>query len=188
MANENNTPANACHCACATKRHVELEKLRFAHRANENSTSQVIKLTRSALPHWESHSAIIRTVADSCERLRTVAQHPANKASPPDPKMKREPYAMHSEKKLTKVYLGSRAPTKHVLSRQLGEFSCGNSGAQCSSQMDQIRKCWTANGPLLGQTPLHIYGQGSSCLERISVKILPQFEKRSPLLVPKQGN
>ena len=43
------------------------------------------KLTRSALLHWESHSAIIRTVADGCERLRTVAQHPANKASPPDP-------------------------------------------------------------------------------------------------------
>ena len=34
---------------CAAKRQVELEKL-LAHRANENSASQVIKLTRSALP------------------------------------------------------------------------------------------------------------------------------------------
>ena len=76
---------------CAAKRHVELEKLRFAHRANENSASQVIKLTRSALPHWESHCASNRT--NGCERLRNIRR---TRLHPQTPKMKREPYATHS--------------------------------------------------------------------------------------------
>ena len=88
--------------ACAAKPHVELEKLRFAHGANENSTSQVIKLTRSALPRWESHSAII--LADGCGPLRTVAQHPANKSSPPDPQDETRTlcYAFGNKKELNK--------------------------------------------------------------------------------------
>ena len=58
------------HCACAAKPHVELEKLRFAHRANENSTCRSIKNT---LPRRIPMAHAYRLTANGCGRLRTVA-------------------------------------------------------------------------------------------------------------------
>ena len=85
------------HCACAAKRHVELEKLRFAHRANENSTCRSIKNThRRRIPMAHAY----RLTANGFGRLRTVA----NSGTTPDehglhpqtPTYKREPFATHS--------------------------------------------------------------------------------------------
>ena len=82
------------HCICnanlrrdTTRRACEAKGQRKQHITSHQTHA-------FCLPHWESHSALMRTVADGCRRLRrsrtvaelrTVAQHPANKASPPHP-------------------------------------------------------------------------------------------------------
>ena len=58
------------HCAFATKPHVELAKLQFPHRANENSACRSIKNT---LPRQIPMAHAYRLTADGCGRLRTVA-------------------------------------------------------------------------------------------------------------------
>ena len=53
----------------------------------ETSKSENFCRTR----HRHGHTALTRTVADDCERLRTVAQRVAHTASTPKPPVKREP-------------------------------------------------------------------------------------------------
>ena len=88
-----------------------VEKLRFAHRVNENSPCRSIKNTlprRILMAHAHRLTADgcgrLRTVANGCERLRTVANSGATPREhglhPQTPTCKREPFATHSGKRM----------------------------------------------------------------------------------------
>ena len=56
----------------------------------------------------------LRAVAGGCERLRTVAQHPANKASPPDPQDETRTLCYAFEREKTTGTLKKDAPKGQI--------------------------------------------------------------------------
>ena len=58
------------HCACAAKRYVQLEKLRFPHRGSKNDTRQVIQATCKTL---SPTTRLYVPLVDACDRLRTLS-------------------------------------------------------------------------------------------------------------------
>ena len=103
------------HCACAAKRHVELEKLRFLDRAKENSTCRSIKNT---LPRRIPMAHASRLTANGCGRLRTAANSGATPREhglhPQTPTYKREPFATHSGK----MYVTCQYKSKYIFSNE----------------------------------------------------------------------
>ena len=109
------------YCACHAKRfstrcktRLNVTKCHACHAKRSNDTSATPKrdhLCRTS--HRHGHTGIARTVADGCERLRTVAivnatlsEHTLN---PQTPRVKREPLLRIREKGC-----GGMAPDRHT--------------------------------------------------------------------------
>ena len=98
------------YCACHTKRlstcyrtPLNVTKCHACHAKRSNNTSETSKNDPSCkTSHRHGHTGIARTVADGCERLRTVALANATSSehtlNPQTPRVKREPLLRIREK------------------------------------------------------------------------------------------
>ena len=98
------------YCACHAKRfstrcktRLNVTKCHACHAKRSNDTSETSKndhLCRTS--HRHGHTEFVRTVADGCERLRTVANGSATSSehtlNPQTPRVKREPLLRIPEK------------------------------------------------------------------------------------------
>ena len=81
------------------------------HQYNCGDTTQLDTVSgplQTRSPLWRAlrrHRKRLRTLADTCERLRPQTQNLANTASPPDPQVKREPSLRIREKKYGRPWL-----------------------------------------------------------------------------------
>ena len=78
------------------------------------------KVTFWSSPQRQRHRSRIRTMANTCGRLRTRKQRPANTALPSDSQVKREPFATHSGKKTERENTTRSALRRSVSAAPLG--------------------------------------------------------------------
>ena len=106
-------------CACAVKSSSTLQHLTFSHDSSlfdlfdTNLTRHVFirNPLPKASPNGSGLSALLRTAADGCEQLRTVANAETTRreqgSTPQTPRVKREPFATHSGKNNSEVDQGT---------------------------------------------------------------------------------